>query len=322
MALTLLVLSGNRSDQVPLTLDGPRIVVGRAENADVRLPDYSVSLRHASFRQRGGDYLIVDEGSTNGTFVGPVRLSPQAPRVIRSGDQIRFGRIWVEAQLESVPATAQAKQAARELALQLVAQALTRSNESTSAQLVVHAGPDSGAQLTLECPEYRYVLGRATNSDLVLRENNASRRHVEVLIRSSQVYARDLGSKNGTLLASLPLPSRLETAWPVGAKMQIGRDEIRLVDPVTEALLELESGADEVISPDEEVPIPRQQQGEVEGGSQTTQTAVATDPPVPVRRPKSLDLPGLLTGDILVGLLALAVLAASLFGLYWLLGDH
>ncbi len=86
MALTVVVRSGDLKSQATITFDAPRIVIGRGEGCEIRLPDPSVSHRHASIRQRGTDYVVIDEGSSNGTFVGPVRLSPQAPRVVRSGD--------------------------------------------------------------------------------------------------------------------------------------------------------------------------------------------------------------------------------------------
>lgn len=321
MALTLVVLSGNTSHQVPLTLDGPRLVVGRAENSDVRLPDYSVSLRHATFRQRGSDYLIVDEGSTNGTYVGPVRLSPQAPRVVRSGDRVRFGRIWTEVRTESVPVLTQPAAAAKELALRLVAEALEAAKESTAARLIVEQGPDRDAELALELPERRYALGRAPTNELVLKEKNASRRHAEVFVRNGQVYARDLGSKNGTLLAGLPLPSKTETAWPAGAKMQIGSDILGLVDPVAEALNELEQGADEVLDSDEEVPMPAERASHNAQDQATGHTPTATMHRRSQRRSEPSH-PGMSRGDLFVALLALLVLGASLFGLYWLLGGH
>jgi len=61
-----------------------------------------VSHRHASIRQRGAEYIVLDEGSSNGTFVGPVRLAPQAPRVLRSGDLVRVGRVWLEVSIEQI----------------------------------------------------------------------------------------------------------------------------------------------------------------------------------------------------------------------------
>ena len=84
MALTVVLRSGDLPAPAAITFDAPRIVIGRGDGCEVRLPDPSISHRHASIRQRGTDYVIIDEGSTNGTFVGPVRLSPQAPRMIRS----------------------------------------------------------------------------------------------------------------------------------------------------------------------------------------------------------------------------------------------
>jgi pSer/pThr/pTyr-binding forkhead associated (FHA) protein len=323
MALTLVVLSGNQSKQTPLTLDGPRIVVGRASNSDLRLPDLSVSARHASFRQRGSEYLILDEGSTNGTFVGPVRLSPQAPRVVRTGDHVRFGRIWIEVRLESVPATTQTVVAAKDLASRLLAEALATSAAPVLPRLVSAGESEPGSELVLELEGHRYVLGRANDSDFVLVETNASRRHAEVFRRGGQVYARDLGSKNGTLLGELELPSKSETPWPAGAKLQIGKEEIALVDPVAEALIELERAADEVIAEDEEIQIPV-------SSDATVATAQIRDPkqiqrgPVArqTRRPPVSDHPGLHKADVLVAFVAISVLGASLFGLYWLLSGR
>ena len=69
MALTVVVRSGDHPHPLKISLDAPRIVIGRGEGCEIRLPDPSVSHRHASIRQRGSDYVVVDEGSTNGTWV-------------------------------------------------------------------------------------------------------------------------------------------------------------------------------------------------------------------------------------------------------------
>src|SRR6187551_2095078 len=111
MALTVVVRSGDHPTPLKISLDAPRIVIGRGDGCEVRLPDASVSHRHASIRQRGADYIVLDEGSTNGTFVGPVRLSPQAPRVLINGDLIRIGRVWLEIVIEQVPPTQNAPMA-------------------------------------------------------------------------------------------------------------------------------------------------------------------------------------------------------------------
>src|SRR3954453_12039182 len=121
MPLTVVVRSGDLKSQATITFDAPRIVIGRGDGCEVRLPDPSVSHRHASIRQRGTDYVVIDEGSTNGTFAGPVRLSPQAPRVARSGDLIRVGRVWLELSVSQAIPTQNPALATKEIALALVA---------------------------------------------------------------------------------------------------------------------------------------------------------------------------------------------------------
>ncbi len=173
------------------------IVIGRGDGCEIRLPDPSVSHRHASIRQRGTDYVVVDEGSSNGTFVGPVRLSPQAPRVVRSGDLIRVGRIWLELTTAQVlPTQNQGLITKRSRWHSWQAHSRPRG-EPCAPRLFVTAGPDLGKELLLAEFERVYSIGRAPNADLVLTDDDASRRHVAVTRRGSQILVRDLGSKNG-----------------------------------------------------------------------------------------------------------------------------
>src|ERR1700742_1287465 len=117
MPLTVVVRSGDLKSQATITFDAPRIVIGRGEGCEVRLPDPSVSHRHASLRQRGGEYVLVDEGSTNGTLLGAVRLPPQTPRAVRSGELFRVGRVWLEVRMEPAIVKGSTAAAAKELAL-------------------------------------------------------------------------------------------------------------------------------------------------------------------------------------------------------------
>ncbi|MBN1607867.1 MAG: FHA domain-containing protein, partial [Polyangiaceae bacterium] len=257
MALTIVVRSNASASAPGISFDAPRIVIGRGASCDVRLPDPSVSQRHASVRQRGTEYIVVDEGSTNGTFVGPVRLSPQAPRVLRSGDLVRVGRIWLEVRLELAPATHNPQAATRELALSLVQQALAADGEAAGARIEVVEGPDAGAKLGLEEFERPYVIGRGKTCDLPLTDDDASRRHVELVRRGAQVLVRDLGSKNGTTLGEAALLRDKPAAWASGTVLGIGSNRLTFHDPVSEALAELEQMADEHMRDDESVEPPK-----------------------------------------------------------------
>lgn len=77
---------------------GDTSLIGRAEGADVRLSDGSVSRQHAAIRFEDGRFWIVDLGSANGTFVNGVALS--AARVLQSGDRLQVGASVLVFELE------------------------------------------------------------------------------------------------------------------------------------------------------------------------------------------------------------------------------
>ena len=75
MPVTVVVRSasptGRKEEDAPsLTFDGPRVVIGRGAGSDVRLPDPSISTRHATIRAHGTEYAIVDEGTEDAQKFG------------------------------------------------------------------------------------------------------------------------------------------------------------------------------------------------------------------------------------------------------------
>lgn len=325
MALTIVVRSGDANSPSKVTFDTPRIVIGRGEGCDVRLPDPSVSHRHASIRQRGAEYIVVDEGSTNGTFAGPVRLSAHAPRVVRSGDLLRVGRIWLELTVEHVVPTANPNVATREIALGLVAEALSAQGEVAGALVRVKSGPDAGRELVISEIGRAYVAGRGQGVDLTLDDVDASRRHVEIVRRGAQLWVRDLGSKNGSKLGDKALPSGKEVPWPPGTTVTLGGNTLEYDDPVSDALAELERAADEKMREDESIDPPNVEQPdapaqeESPGAELRTRGGAAPIARVPVRdKPAASQRRGWAMADLIVALIALAVLALSILGLVWL----
>ncbi len=71
------------------TLSKNEIIIGRDINADVVLNTAEVSRRHARLHLDGGNYVVEDLGSTNGTFINGQRLV--IPTVLRTGDIIMLG---------------------------------------------------------------------------------------------------------------------------------------------------------------------------------------------------------------------------------------
>lgn len=344
MPISVLVRSGEVESPPELSFDAPRVVIGRGDGCEVRLPDPSVSHRHATIRQRGADYILVDEGSTNGTFVGSVRLGAQSPRVLRSGDVVRVGRVWLEVQIKPVAPQLATPNSTKELALALVANALSSQGEDASVKLQVFEGADSGRELVLGLFEHRYVIGRGKSVDLAFDDEDASRRHCELIRRGDKVFVRDLNSKNGTFLDGKQLAPERETRWPAQAILSIGSNRMRFEDPVALALEELERAADEHMSPDDSVdppdtiaaqPEPAAPDSDalsdlVRGARSSGKAAASSRAAAPIaQRPKKdarLDTtirtrpkPGWGKTDFIVAAVAIGVLALSVIGMLLLL---
>lgn len=314
----------------PLSLDAPRIVIGRSRSSDVRLPDPSVSGRHATIRQRGAEYLLLDEGSTNGTFLDGRRLSPGSPVLLGRKTAVRVGRVWMDISLEqAVPSNNPAK-LTRDIALGLIAGAFEATGNPCAPQLVVRSGPASGARLALTELKRVYSIGRGHEVDLDLMDDDVSRRHLEITRRGADVLVRDAGSKNGGSLDGVALLPRKPVTMQAGQLLRVGHTELELVDPLSETLKELEAEPDEVMAEEEHatshapaqpVAVPPDAEADelpaVAEPQQPNKAWVVTSPPKNRPRNKSHAAGWTLT-DILVAGLSLAVLGASIAGIAWL----
>ncbi len=229
-----------------VTFDMPRVVVGRGAGCEVRLPDRSVSSRHLTLRQRGSEWLVIDEGSTNGTRLGRVLLSAHAPRVLGATETIRVGKVWLRIVQGHEPATKSASAQARSIALSMAARELERDGEQGRPFARVLSGADPGGQLVVG--DGIVVLGRSREADWVIDDAGASRRHAELELRGDTVVVRDLGSKTGTLLGDAPVGSSW-TPWKPGVELRIGETALLIELPAVEALAELER------MPDQKVPV-------------------------------------------------------------------
>jgi len=77
------------SSQRTYELTAPVTMLGRGTDCDLRLVDPGVSRHHAELRVEDGEVVLVDLGSTNGTFVNgqPVRRV-----TLNDGTQVTLGR--------------------------------------------------------------------------------------------------------------------------------------------------------------------------------------------------------------------------------------
>lgn len=80
-----------------------RVVFGRSDKHSDKQPDVDfapygavekgVSRQHAVVEIAEDTLMLLDIGSSNGTYLNGQRLTPHQPRVLRDGDEIRLGKL-------------------------------------------------------------------------------------------------------------------------------------------------------------------------------------------------------------------------------------
>ncbi len=87
-----LVASAGAYSGVIFRLNSATAEIGRDTGIAVALPnDSNASRRHATILTSNGQYSIVDNASSNGTFVNGVRVPSQTPQPLRPGDEVQIG---------------------------------------------------------------------------------------------------------------------------------------------------------------------------------------------------------------------------------------
>ena len=89
----LIVVEGENPGTRAELADAP-LLIGRGSDAAIKLDDDYVSTRHARVAASGDEWFVEDLGSTNGTYVGPVRITQ--PTTIGVGVQVRVGKTILE----------------------------------------------------------------------------------------------------------------------------------------------------------------------------------------------------------------------------------
>ena len=84
-----------------LSLRGAAITIGRDAKNSFAVDDAKVSRQHAKLERREGRWVLLDAGSTNGTFLNGTRIT--RPHPVKPGDRIVVGKtelVLVQVQAE------------------------------------------------------------------------------------------------------------------------------------------------------------------------------------------------------------------------------
>ena len=73
-------------------LVGPSNSIGRDSQHPVSLSnDTNSSRNHATITSQNGEFMLIDNNSSNGTFVNGIRIPAQSPTILHSGDEVQIG---------------------------------------------------------------------------------------------------------------------------------------------------------------------------------------------------------------------------------------
>ncbi len=96
MELRLKVLEGKHAGQ-EIRIAGPKFLIGRNEDCQLRSNSDAVSRRHCVLQVEEGRATVCDLGSRNGTLVNDQRV--EGPYVLKTGDRLTIGQLRFEVEL-------------------------------------------------------------------------------------------------------------------------------------------------------------------------------------------------------------------------------
>src|SRR5690606_4143853 len=76
-------------------LDRPEMPLGRRPDQDIRIPEPTVSVKHATLRWQSGSWAITDVGSTNGTYADHSYERKQSVTLLHGGE-VQLGECRVK----------------------------------------------------------------------------------------------------------------------------------------------------------------------------------------------------------------------------------
>jgi len=179
--------------------------IGRS-GCHVELADSDLSIRHCSISLRGNNLIVRDADSHMGTFLDGQQISEavisDGTHLLRAGSALVSIEPTEDAGVPVEPIRAAAPLAIEEAELEhKISQRIAALDAATRPVLICIGGPLNGQEF--EIPASGLVVGR--EGHVRVPDEFLSRRHFEVgPDADGTVRVRDLGSRNGTYLNTLP----------------------------------------------------------------------------------------------------------------------
>ncbi|HEX9983450.1 MAG TPA: FHA domain-containing protein [Thermoanaerobaculia bacterium] len=226
-SLRVTARSGAQSIDTVFTIHEHPLWIGR-QGCHVELEEAELSLRHCSISVRGEQFVVRDADSHMGTFLDG---APVEETAIDDGVHLlRVGTALVSIEpteergvlVGPIGAATDEQRTAQRLQARARAAAAAAASAAARAVLVCVAGPLNGQEF--EIPGSGLIVGR--EGHVRVPDEFLSRKHFEV-IRDEEgiVRVRDLGSRNGTFLNTLPARN---TKVQPGDEIEAGVNRFRI----------------------------------------------------------------------------------------------
>ena len=176
------------------------LTVGRNEDCNITIGYPKISRAHLTLMIKSGNVIVMDDGSSNGTFIGERRLDPFKPYPIKEQGEIALAdglyRLLVQIQAPSYS---------------------TEIDQSTELD-----GRSKNDLLQEMEGKGMMLIGRDNACDKVLESLQVSRRHAKIEYKSGRYLITDLGSKNGTFIDGNKLTPQQASAINESSRITIG----------------------------------------------------------------------------------------------------
>lgn len=182
--------------------------IGSAGDNNLVLADTGIDTLHARFISGDNKVFLKDNNSNSGCFVNGQRVTNKE---IFPGDVIRLGTV----ELEVLEPNGQSREAA--------------ANAHTRQQWRLVSDGSWLAGQTFVVPADRpVVIGRGTQSDIVIPGTHLSRRHAELTAQGKFLLVKDLASANGTFINDVRIETTIAHS---GDRLRLDVYTFRLVGP-------------------------------------------------------------------------------------------
>ncbi len=248
-----------RTPLPPIDIEADELVIGSGEGCQLRLPARAVHPQHLRLRRlgerplrmtwRAGHGLEIDGSSRE---AGELGEATEALLAVIGEYRLHISEAGGGASLPTSPQRTES----------LVREMIRNIMGGAAPRLVVEAGPAIGSSRTLAPPDSRLTVGRGDEADWVILDEDLSRVHAALVRTWDGVRVMDLGSKNGTLVDGVAVPSGEQgpsagLELRNGARLTFGDVVVRYFDDAETYLLEMGEGAEEADADAAARPAPR-----------------------------------------------------------------